>query len=246
MNTMIKIMILFLAGLLLFSCKKDDFSIMEREQTLAMNAPVNKEIRELKERLETAEDDSERGNINSQIADIYSDKGDVVSALSSASDAVKYQPNDYMARYLLGKSYVDSGRYDEAITELKLSISYNNKFAPSHFELGNAYYKKYVLTDAMKHYRIAIRIDPKHLRAYSNLGVLQSVSGNLKEAERSFKKIIEIDPKFSVTYKNLGILYDTRLKNKEQASVHYKKYLELAPDSPDRQLVKAWIQVIGD
>ena len=210
-----------------------------------MRASVNVEIQKLKSGLETAVDDAERGNIHSQIADIYSDKGDTASALASAGDAVKYQPNDYMARYLLGKSYIEAGRYDEAITELNLSISYNSRFAPAHFELGNARYKKYMFPAAMSHYREAIRLDPEHLRAYNNLGVLLSAAGNLKEAEKSFKKMIEIDPAFAVAYKNLGILYDTRLKNKEQAAFHYKKFLELAPDSPDRRLVSAWLQAAG-
>jgi len=245
----LKKLIIFIAIAIisLNGCKKENDAgkILDEEFKLSQNASLNVEIKNLKESLKSAKDDYERSVIHTKIASIESEKGNVTSSIKSAQEAIKFQPNQYMSHYLLGKSYIESGRYDDAMSELNISIELNSKFAPSHFELGNACYKKFKYREAVAEYGLAIKFDSKHFQSYNNMGVILSILGKERESEAAFKNVILINPAFPAVYKNLGILYDTKLKNKPLAAVNYKKFLELAPNCPERSAVKMWLSVLG-
>ncbi len=228
------------------SCKKKtNDEILNEEFKLAQNAAVNTEIKNLKESLQNAKDDSERAKIHTNIAAIESEKGDSLSSIKSSQEAIKFKPNDYMSHYLLGKAYIESARINDAITELQTAIELNAKHAQSHFELGNAYYKKKQNAQAAAEYSLAISLDNNLFMAHNNLGVIYSFMGRAAEAEMELKTVIILKPDFATAYKNLGILYDTKLGRKQEAAANYKKYLEMMPNAPDRKYVKTWISVIG-
>jgi tetratricopeptide (TPR) repeat protein len=243
-----KFLALFLAVICIafVSCKKKtNAEILNEEFQLAQNASVNTEIKNLKESLKSAKDDSERAKIHTNIATIEAEKGDTLSAIKSSQEAIKFKPNDYMSHYLLGKSYIDSGRINDAIFELQTAISLNENHSLSHFELGNAYYKKRQNPQAAAEYKTSISLDKNLFMAHNNLGVLYSLMGRSGEAEAELKIVVQLKPDYATVYKNLGILYDTKLNRKQEAAANYKKYLELMPNAPDRKYVKTWISVIG-
>lgn len=234
---------------LLMSCKKSDAELREKallaDQEITEKSEINKEISQLQDQLKSAADDYQRSLIYSKIAGLYSEKGDTASTMKNARDAIKYQPNEYYSRYLLGKAYLDAGRYGESEIELLTSIDLKNDFALSHFELGNVYYKKIKYANAISEYKLAIRFDEKCYQAYNNMGVLFSLSGKGKDAVEILKKGIKLKPDFPVYYKNLGIVYDTVLKKPKDAAENYLKYLEMRPDCPERKSVEAWIELLG-
>lgn len=230
----------------LFSCSgKDNRELAEKEFRLSENASVNQEIRKLEDSLKGAGTDVEKAEIYTKIALINSEKGDVNSLMKSAAEAVKYQPNQYMSHYLLGKSYITAGRFNDAVAELETAISLRGDFAPAYFELGNAQYKKFSYPAAKESYRKAIKYDKNLTDAYNNLGVLSTLTGDLKEAERSLRACIAINPDYATAYKNLGILYDTKMKRGADAVANYNKFLTLRPDCPERGLVRFWIAALG-
>ena len=164
--------------------------------------------------------------------------------MKSAEEAVKFQPNQYMSHYLLGKSYVGAGRYNDAVAELNKSIDIKGDYAPAYFELGNAYYKKFDFNSAKSNYQKAIRYDPKLIDAYNNLGAIQTALGALAEAEKNLMTCIRLDPAYAAAYKNLGIMYDTKMGNAAKAVENYNNYLRLRPDCPERTLVRMWISAL--
>lgn len=234
---------------LMFSCKKSDAELREKalmaDQLITEKSEINKEIKELQARLKDAVDDYQRSQIYSKIAGLYNEKGDTTSTMKNAREAIKYQPNEYYSRYLLGKAYLDSGRFNEAESELLTSIDLKNDFALSHFELGNVYYKKIRYSNAVSEYKLAIRFDEQCYQAYNNLGVILTLTGRGKDAVDILKKGTNLKPDFPVYYKNLGIVYDTVLKKPKDAAENYSKYLEMRPDCPERKSVEAWIELLG-
>ena len=227
------------------SCKKDDKNVFEQEMERSQSAAMNVEIKKLSESLKEAKTDIEKSALNTKIASIQSDKGDVMSAVKSSLEASRLQPENHVSRYLLGKSYNDLGRYDDAITELRASVKIKDDFAPAHFELGNSYYKKFKYPDAVDEYKAAVKLDPNHYQAYNNMGVVQSSLGKFNEAENSFKSVTRVNPGYVFAYKNLGVLYETKLKNFPLAVELYKKYLAVSPNCPERNKVRRWIKVLG-
>jgi hypothetical protein len=88
----------------LLSCsKKDNKELAENEFKISGNASLNLEIKKLEETIKSAQTDVERAGIYTKIAVINSEKGDVNALIKSAAAAIKYQPNQYMSHYLLGK-----------------------------------------------------------------------------------------------------------------------------------------------
>lgn len=246
MRRVLSCIIIFCVSLLFTDCfKKTTAELAQEQYKLSENASVNSEIKKLQDALKGAQTDVEKADIHTKIAVIQNEKGDISSLIKSASEAIKYQPNQYMSHYLLGKSYIAAGRYNDAVDELSMAISLKKDFAPAYFEMGNAQYKKYSYPAAKDNYRKAITFDKNMIDAYNNLGVLLTAAGDLKEAEKNLKKCVSINPDYATAYKNLGILYDTKMKKNADAVENYKKYLTLRPDCPERGLVKLWISVLG-
>ena len=237
----LSLLLLFAATL---SCSKSNESLAEKEFKITEKTALNKQMTELNKSLEEAKTDSEKAEIYTNIALINAEKGNVVAGIKSAENAIKFQPNQYMSRYLLGKSYVGIGRYNDAIAELDKSISLKDNFAPAYFELGNAYYKKFDFNSARANYQKAIQYDSKLIDAYNNLGAIQIALGALGEAEKNLMTCISIDPAYATAYKNLGILYDTKMGNAAKAIENYSAYLRLRPDCPERNLVRMWISAL--
>lgn len=240
--------IFFLLMLLFFSCglfKQDDDTIVSNEAAKLKTVGINKEIEKLKDSLSKAKDDHERATLCHSIAALAAEKGNTSLTLEYAQKSVKFQPNLYMARYLLGKAYMDLGRYGDAEGEFRKSIELKNDYAPSHFELGNALYKKFQYDAAIAEYKEAIRLDPSHYEAMNNIATISVEQRNFPGAETYLKNAIKANPQFALAYKNLGILYETRLKNNTLAIENYSKYLSLSPNAPDRGRIKSWIRWLG-
>jgi len=75
-----------------------------------------------------------------------------------------------------------------------------------------------------------------------NLGVAYIQAELYDEAVEAYKKSLEFNPDNPEAHYNLGLLYESVRGDKERASLHYHKYLELKPDADDKDEVEAWIE----
>lgn len=228
------------------SCKKTNHEqALKLGWKLTPQSEVNSDLQTLREALLKAKDDYERGVILTNIAQVETVKGNAAASIKSSQEAIKYQPNIALSHYLLGKGYIDAGRYNDAVRELSAALGMQPDLVVAHFEMGNALYKKELFNDAIGEYRRTVELDPKFYMAHNNMGVLLNGMGKAREAEQCFTRVIAIKPDFAVAYKNLGIICDLRLKEPGRALTYYRKYLELLPNCPERQTIKAWITELG-
>lgn len=237
-------LIIIIPLIISFSCKKSDSEILKEAVITAKESPLNREIKKLEFGIKKEQNPEKKARILSSIAEIDIQKNDIDSALKRARRAIKLNPNNHSAHYVLAKALLDRGRYDKSQREITKAIRLENKNAAYYFELANIHYKKGKAGKAIKNYKKAISLDPEFLDAYNNLGVLLFQAGKNREAEKTLKKATLVDPEHPTAYKNLGILYETRLKKKGEAINSYKKYLALAPNAPDRDVVEYWISKI--
>ncbi|MBU1006470.1 MAG: hypothetical protein KKH08_02605 [Candidatus Omnitrophica bacterium] len=80
---------------------------------------------------------------------------------------------------------------------------------------------------------------------YYNRGLKDAGEGRHKQAVDEFLKAIEANPTDADSCYNLAIIYDDHLNNKKKAVYYYRKYLELRPDSDDRDEVMNWLKRAG-
>ena len=66
--------------------------------------------------------------------------------------------------------------------------------------------------------------------------------GDVDGAIELYRKALERNPHLARAHFDLGILYDTRKKDYIRAIYHYKRYLELRPDTEKKGLIKDFIR----
>lgn len=62
-----------------------------------------------------------------------------------------------------------------------------------------------------------------------------------KEAVASYRKAIEMDPNNAAAHLELGLLYEDKLQDYAYAIYHYRRYLELRPQTEKTELLKQFI-----
>jgi tetratricopeptide (TPR) repeat protein len=87
-----------------------------------------------------------------------------------AEEAVRIQPDDSIAHYSLGFSYLKNGRFDEAVTHFKESIRLDPDYTAAHVCLSNAYLEIGRYEDAMNASKEAIRTNVENVEAHLSLG----------------------------------------------------------------------------
>jgi tetratricopeptide (TPR) repeat protein len=87
--------------------------------------------------------------------------------------------------------------------------------------------------------------DNKRADFYFNRAVGLINKGQYLEAEAALKETVGLNPLDAEAYYNLGILYEKFLGDKRKALFCYKKYLFLAPNSFDSEMVKYWVEDIN-
>jgi len=77
---------------------------------------------------------------------------------------------------------------------------------------------------------------------YYNLGLGKTLALDFRPAISAFEEAVLLNPKDAHSFYNLGLLYSTYGQNPKQAVRCYQKYLELFPDSPDKEEIKNRIE----
>jgi tetratricopeptide (TPR) repeat protein len=78
-----------------------------------------------------------------------------------------------------------------------------------------------------------------------NLGVAYTKAKLYREAAAEYEKALVLDPRNKEAHYNLGLLYDKVLSDKEKALIHYRAFLELAPQGQDKRDVQDWIDKLA-
>jgi LysM repeat protein len=66
--------------------------------------------------------------------------------------------------------------------------------------------------------------------------------GKYPESAKAFEDYIKINPDSSKTHLELATLYDDNLKDSLLAIYHYRRFLELEPDSQEKTNIEAWLK----
>ena len=184
---------------------------------------------------------------NDVIATYFIRKGEYHFSLNEIEDAIKefkkassYAQDNPVVAYNLGNIYLKAKMPEEAITEYHKALKANLFDSKLHNNLGYAYLSNGEITKAKLEYLNAIKIDPTNLRARLNIAGILYQEGNLNDAVMEYNLIIKQDPTYATAYRNLGeILYRAGLKQK--AAKVFIDYLELRPNTPETDRLKARI-----
>ena len=128
-------------------------------------------------------------------------------ALDCAQQALKLEPRDPDALYLLGEAHYRCGELHHAEVRLRQAILANGKVALFHNTLGNVLQDRGALDEAIRAYRRAIRLKPDFAEPHNDLGTAYFAQGNAARAVEAYAKAAELRPDHAVAHANLGSVY---------------------------------------
>jgi TolA-binding protein len=145
----------------------------------------------------------------------------------------------------IGNCYAMKGDFNKAIEFYRKSLE---KF-PNNKELiisiGNAYNNLNDHENAMKWFNKLAIDDIGNVDTLYNIGVIAYNQGDFERAATFFQKSTEIDATFADGFYQLGMTF-TALNKQKEAVVALKKFMEMAPDSPNFETAKAIVDAFKD
>ncbi len=148
----------------------------------------------------------------------YLFEGNLVLAISNFDQALKLNPDLWVARYYRGICHKKLRDLKEAEKDLITSLSLKPNLAIAHVELGEIYHLQNFFSKAADEYNKAVAIDPQLAQAYYNLGSLSLAVGDQRKGIKYYEKCNEVDTGFPQAYMMQGIL-KFKAKKKDNESI---------------------------
>jgi tetratricopeptide (TPR) repeat protein len=86
-----------------------------------------------------------------------------------------------------------------------------------------------------------LEIQPNDTDLLFNLGNLYNTTNQFGLAKDTYLKALDKKPDFAEAHYNLGLLY-SKTNEPKSAVTHLERYLELSPDSPNKDAVKNFLK----
>ncbi len=123
------------------------------------------------------------------------------------------------------------GQAQQAIEVYRAILFSEDSAAEDHFALAELLYREGDLAAARERYYVAIERDEDFVEARSNLGCVLAEQGELELAEAAFSGALMYHPTYADAHYHLARLLD-RMGQNEEASNHWRQFMDLAPASP--------------
>jgi tetratricopeptide (TPR) repeat protein len=101
--------------------------------------------------------------------------------------------------------------------------------SPAHLEEGLIAYEEKKWDKAVNSLEWAIKQNPQNVEAHFKRGVILQRQNKIDQALLSYRNVIQLNPNHFKAHYNLGNIYSYEKGNKGQATLHYQKFLEIAP-----------------
>ncbi|MEK6606210.1 MAG: tetratricopeptide repeat protein [Myxococcota bacterium] len=172
-----------------------------------------------------------------------------IDALVAYDDAAKLDKTGVDVRVAAARLRIARGAYREAIKGLQEAAKLDAKRADVHMMIGECAVALRDRRAALAAFEQASRQDPNNAEAHYKAGEQLHDSGKAREAISHLRRAVELlapDQKpewVDDAYSLLGAAYrDTRQNG--QSCEFYRKYLQVAPDAPDRDEVSQVMRLV--
>ena len=150
--------------------------------------------------------------------------------------------------------YSSESIFDKAISYFKKALDHPDYPSPesAYYNLANAYFKKEDYENSMKYYKQALAIVPNIVILYYKLGEVQVKLKLYQDAISTYQQFDKIyiedtegiDKNLAAKiYLQYGLACFKTIQ-KGQAIAHFKKVVELLPDSPEGLQAKKYLKLL--
>lgn len=166
------------------------------------------------------------------LGNVYSEIGDVDTAMLALERAVQINPSLSESQANLGNIYLQKNRVNDAILRYKSALDLNPGDPKTHNNLGNAYMAADELNAAATSYRQAIQLDPNFVDAHRNMGLLLTRQERYSQALSYLNQALTLNAGDAEVYSQIGELY-YRMKEYGNGLEQFRKAVALQPDSAE-------------
>jgi cytochrome c-type biogenesis protein CcmH/NrfG len=133
----------------------------------------------------------------------------------------------------------------ERVRALQSAIERNPRDAASLAQLGNAYFDAEHWTEAIDAYTRSLAIEPDNADISTDLGVSYYSTNRVDEALAQFEHSLKVSPNHTKTLFNKGIVLAFGKENLDAATDAWKKLVEVAPDTPEGQQARRFLENVA-
>ena len=178
-------------------------------------------------------DEMEACNLGkNQFDDTISSQGHLDNDIEDYRQAIRNNPNDSEAHFILGVAFASKGQWDDAIEKYRQAIRINSEHSKAHFFLGVACAAIGHLGEAIEEYRQAIRINPCYCEAHHGLGVAFASKDQWDDAIEEFRQAIRINFEHSLSHHDLGVAFVSK-GQLDDAIEEFRQAIRINPDYSD-------------
>jgi len=166
------------------------------------------------------------------LGNVYSEIGDVNTAMLALERAVAINPTLSESRANLGNIYLQKNRVNEAIRQYRAALELNPNDPKTYNNLGNAYLASNELNAAVSAYRQALTLDPNFVDGYRNMAMLFTRQELYGHAIGQLNLALALDSENVQIYNQLGELY-YRMEEYDKGLQQFRQAVHLKPDSAE-------------
>ncbi len=172
--------------------------------------------------------------VRTNLASIYSRRGEKEKAKQQYEIAMRIAPNDPEPVLGMGLLAAEAGDTLKALEYYRRASAMDPHFIGVYSNIGAIYLEQGKLQEAEAEYRKALTYDPFFPDTYFNLAYVLTKQGKTDEAIAAYERTISLEPKAYDAYALLAQLYaDT--KRYDEAIASLRKALSIKPDNTEVQ-----------
>ncbi len=138
----------------------------------------------------------------------------------------------------LAQDWEDRGDLVRAAEAYRLLLAFEGPAAEVNFALGDLLYRMGELPAARERFYMAVELDEQYVEARANLGCVLAENGELELAVAAFQGALTFHADYADVHYHLAAALD-RLDRRGEAEPHWRRFLELAPESPWAEAAEA-------
>jgi tetratricopeptide (TPR) repeat protein len=174
----------------------------------------------------------------------YFDKNDYHKAIEQFKRVQKLNPNFPKVFYYIGKAAFSSGDFANALEATKAEKKLNPNLADSYILAAEVYTANRQFSECAAEYSHAIKLRPQGADIYVKSATCYRQSGSYEVAQDMLSLAMDRENGYAEIYREQGALYELK-GDSRSAAQSYTKYLDLAPNAPDRGDVEGRIRRLG-
>lgn len=168
-------------------------------------------------------------------------KAKLQQAIAKLNLVKTINPNYPRVSYFLAKSYMELGDFKLALDLIREEKMKNPNIADPYLLGAELFFRKEQYKECAAEYALAIKLRPSSAELYVKASTCYRLSNALDIAEDMLSMAKDRESGFPEIYRERGFIFEKKGQMPE-ARQEFEKYLDLAPNAPDRMFIEMKIK----